>query len=167
MIGKPETGSMGSPEVSIGKVVGGVTSGWAGVVPLGLVPDTNGSPVSGLNGTNVLGLIGNPEVGSIASGSPLLGLMRVPLMVGKPETESIGRFAGSTTGVVTGVVVVKGWPLAGLKGTRVVGLIGKPDAGSIARGLPELGSIRVPLRVGKPLRESIGSVAGLTAVATG
>ena len=115
----------------------------------------------GSKGIPVVGLIGKPLEGSISSGRPVLGLNRVPLLIGKPETASIGNVDGSI-GVVTGSV--SDWPFAGLKGTPFAGLIGKPLAGSMSSGRPLSGLINVPLLVGKPLFGSIGNVDGLKGV---
>jgi hypothetical protein len=95
----------------------------------------------------------------MAKGKPVVGLMSVPLFVGKPLRGSIGRVDGSRTGGL--LPGVKGAPFAGLKGIRVVGLIGNPDWGSVAKGRPVIGLYKVPLlSIGKSVIGSIGNDDG-------
>lgn len=57
------------------------------------------------------------------------------MFVGKPETGFKGNLDVSI-GVGNGVPGTRGWPVTGLNGVSVLGLMGKPEVGSIVSGSP-------------------------------
>lgn len=155
-IGNSVMGSIGNVDGSIGVGEGKSTDG--------VVVDT-GTPSAGLNGTKVVGSMGKPVALSIASGSPVDGLYRMPLLpMGNLVIGSIGSVnvsMGVGAGVGTGTISVvgdTGNPFAGLNGTDVTGSMGKPVTLSIANGRPVVGLYKVPLLpIGNFVIGSIGS----------